>query len=295
MDVSAAVPPPAPAQPPLNTTFNGQNTIYVNNLNERKSFNFRNSISFSWFFVLFSGVKIPELKKCLYAIFSKFGKILDIVALKNLRMRGQAFIIFDQPDSAAQALTSMQSFPLYDKPLRIQFSKMDSDIIAKRKNTFVERPKRRSDSDLPSISKKEKRRQQIAAKQEQQRLLKAQLAAQFPGLPAGMPPMMPGMPPMMMPPPPMMNNRPVLHPPIFGGEMPNNILFVSNIQDANESMLTTLFKAYNGFREVRLIPGREGIAFVEFDLEHHAAMAKDGLQGFKVTPDKAMMITFAKK
>lgn len=242
----------------------------------------------------FSGVKTPELKKCLYAIFSKFGKILDIVALKNLRMRGQAFIIFDQPDSAAQALTSMQSFPLYEKPLRIQFAKTDSDIVAKRKNTFVERPKRRSDSDLPSISKKEKRRQQIAAKQEQQRLMKAQIAAQFPNLPAGMPPIMPGMPPMMMPPPPMMN-RPVLHPPIFGGEMPNNILFVSNIQDANESMLTTLFKAYNGFREVRLIPGREGIAFVEFDLEHHAAMAKDGLQGFKLTPDKAMMITFAKK
>ena len=207
-------------------------------------------------------------------------------------MRGQAFIIFDQSESAAQALTSMQSFPLYDKPLRIQFAKTDSDVISKRKNTFVERPKRRSDSDAPSISKKEKRRQQIAAKQEQQRLIKAQLA-QFPGLPAGMPPMMPGMPPMMIPPP--MMNRPVLHPPIFGGEMPNNILFVSNLQDANESMLSTLFKAYNGFREVRLIPGRDGIAFVEFDLEHHAAIAKDGLQGFKVTPDKAMMITFAKK
>jgi RNA recognition motif-containing protein len=239
---------------------------------------------------LFEGVKTPELKKCLYAIFSKFGKILDIVALKNLRMRGQAFIIFDQADSAAQALTSMQSFPLYDKPLRIQFAKSDSDIVSKRKNTFVERPKRRNDSDLPSISKKEKRRQQLAAKQEQQRLIKAQ----FPGLPTGMPPMMPGMPQMMIPPPPIMN-RPVLHPPIFGGEMPNNILFVSNIQDANESMLTTLFNAYNGFREVRLITGRDGIAFVEFDLEHHAAMAKDGLQGFKVTPDKAMMITFAKK
>lgn len=208
-------------------------------------------------------------------------------------MRGQAFIIFDQADSASQALTAMQSFPLYDKPLRIQFAKMDSDMISKRKNTFVERPKRRPDSDSPSISKKEKRRQQIAAKQEQQRLLKAQLAAQFPGLPAGMPPMIPGM-PMMIPPPPMMN-RPVLHPPILGGEMPNNILFVSNIQDANEAILTTLFKSYNGFREVRLIPGREGIAFVEFDLEHHAAMAKDGLQGFKITPDKAMMITFAKK
>jgi len=209
-------------------------------------------------------------------------------------MRGQAFIIFEQADSASKALTSMQSFPLYDKPLHIQFAKTDSDMISKRKGTFVERPKRRLDTDAPTISKKEKRRQQLAAKQEHQRLIKAQLAAQFPGLPAGMPPMMPGMPPMMLPPPPMMG-RPVLHPPIFGGEMPNNILFVSNIHEATESMLTMLFKAYSGFREVRLIPGREGIAFVEFDHEHQAAMAKDGLQGFKITPDKAMTITFAKK
>lgn len=34
MDGSSAVPAPTPAS--LNTTFNGQNTIYVNNLNERK-------------------------------------------------------------------------------------------------------------------------------------------------------------------------------------------------------------------------------------------------------------------
>jgi len=38
MDVSNGVAPPAPAPPQLNTTFNGQNTIYVNNLNERKEF-----------------------------------------------------------------------------------------------------------------------------------------------------------------------------------------------------------------------------------------------------------------
>jgi RNA recognition motif-containing protein len=241
------------------------------------------------------GVKINELKKCLFAIFSKFGTILDIVALKNLRMRGQAFIIFESVDSASKALTSMQSFPLYEKPLRIQFAKSDSDIIARRKGTFQERPKRRQDGDQPSVSKKEKRRQQLALKQEQQRIIKQQMA-QFPGgVMPPIPPVFPGM-PMMLPPPPFVTaNRPVLHPPIFGGEMPNNILFLSNLNETTESMLTMLFKAYNGFREVRLIPGRDGIAFVEFDTEHSASVAKDGLQGFKVTPDKAMMITFAKK
>ena len=36
MDVSTGGAPSAPVPPPMNTTFNGQNTIYVNNLNERK-------------------------------------------------------------------------------------------------------------------------------------------------------------------------------------------------------------------------------------------------------------------
>lgn len=60
---------------------------------------------------------LTELKKSLYAIFSQFGQILDIVALKTLKMRGQAFVIFKEINSAANALRSMQGFPFYDKPM----------------------------------------------------------------------------------------------------------------------------------------------------------------------------------
>lgn len=60
---------------------------------------------------------ITELKKSLYAIFSQFGQILDIVALKTLKMRGQAFVIFSDVNSATNALRSMQGFPFYDKPM----------------------------------------------------------------------------------------------------------------------------------------------------------------------------------
>lgn len=73
------------------------NTIYINNLNEK--------------------VKKEELKKSLYAIFSQFGQILDIVALKTLKMRGQAFVIFKEIQSSTNALRSMQGFPFYDKPM----------------------------------------------------------------------------------------------------------------------------------------------------------------------------------
>ena len=58
-----------------------------------------------------------ELKKSLYAIFSQFGPILDIVALKTLKMRGQAFVIFKDINSATNAMRSMQGFPFYDKPM----------------------------------------------------------------------------------------------------------------------------------------------------------------------------------
>merc|ERR1712029_590781 len=107
-------------------------TIYINNLNEK--------------------VKKEDLKKSLYAIFSQFGQILDIVALKTLKMRGQAFVIFKEVPSAVAAIKSMQGFPFYDKPMRIAFARQDSDMISKMKGTFQERPKK-----APTESKKAKK------------------------------------------------------------------------------------------------------------------------------------------
>lgn len=44
-------------------------TIYINNLNEK--------------------IKKDELKKSLFAIFSQFGQIMDIIACKTLKLKGQ--------------------------------------------------------------------------------------------------------------------------------------------------------------------------------------------------------------
>lgn len=110
-------------------------TIYINNLNEK--------------------IKKEELKKSLYAIFSQFGQILDIVALKTLKMRGQAFVIFKEIGSASNALRTMQGFPFYDKPMRIAYSKSDSDIVAKLKGTYKERPKKvKPPKPVPGVEEK---------------------------------------------------------------------------------------------------------------------------------------------
>jgi len=212
-------------------------TIYINNLNEK--------------------IKKDELKKSLHAIFSQFGHILDIVALKTLRMRGQAFVVFKDMSSATTALRSMQNFPFYDKPMRITYAKTDSDLIAKMKGTFVDRPK------LPRNEEHKKKK-----KEKRVNVSSGQNGGQSLGIPHS----------------------------ALTEQPPNNILFLTNLpEETNEVMLQMLFNQFPGFKEVRLVPGRHDISFVEFDNEFQSGAAKDALQGFKVTPTHAIKITFAKK
>lgn len=61
--------------------------------------------------------------------------------------------------------------------------------------------------------------------------------------------------------------------------------------------LTLLFVPFRfpGFKEVRLVPGKHDIAFVEFESDMQAGVAKDALQGFRITATCAMKVTYAKK
>uniref|UniRef100_A0A804PY14 RRM domain-containing protein n=1 Tax=Zea mays TaxID=4577 RepID=A0A804PY14_MAIZE len=110
-------------------------TIYINNLNEK--------------------IKLEELKKSLTAVFSQFGKILDVLAFKTLKHKGQAWVVFEDVASATEALKRMQGFPFYDKTMRIQYAKTKSDIIAKADGTFVPRERRKRTDE--KSEKKQKR------------------------------------------------------------------------------------------------------------------------------------------
>merc|ERR1712137_579755 len=63
----------------------------------------------------------------------------------------------------------------------------------------------------------------------------------------------------------------------------------------NEMMLSMLFQQFPGFKEVRLVPGKSGIAFVEFESEMQSGVAMNGLQNFKITPTNLMKISYAKR
>jgi hypothetical protein len=60
---------------------------------------------------------LAELKKSLHAVFSQFGKILEVQAFKTLKHKGQAWVVFEGVSSATNALRQMQGFPFYDKPM----------------------------------------------------------------------------------------------------------------------------------------------------------------------------------
>jgi U2 small nuclear ribonucleoprotein B'' len=96
-------------------------TIYVNNINEK--------------------VSKDELKKSLYAAFSQFGPILDVIALKTFKMRGQAFIVFRDITAATQAVRQMQGFPFYEKPMMISYANSKSDAVAKLDGSYEAKDK----------------------------------------------------------------------------------------------------------------------------------------------------------
>ncbi|TSK18015.1 Ribonuclease H2 subunit A [Bagarius yarrelli] len=198
-----------------------------------------------------------KLKRSLYALFSQFGQIIEIVAMKTMNMRGQAFVVFKELAAATNALRQLQGFPFYNKPMRIQYAKTDSDIVSKMRGTYGDKEKKKE--------KKKKAQEQAAnAAKKPANALNTQ------------------------PPPPATVQVP--------DNPPNYILFLTNLpEETNEMMLSMLFNQFPGFKEVRLVPGKHDIAFVEFESEGQAGVAKDALQGFRITATCAMKITYAKK
>jgi U2 small nuclear ribonucleoprotein B'' len=77
-------------------------------------------------------VKIDDLKEALSEIFSEYGTIIEIVAKKNLKAKGQAFIVFDSTESAQRAIDEVDGFDLLGKPMSLDFAKTRSDATVLR-------------------------------------------------------------------------------------------------------------------------------------------------------------------
>ncbi|ORY56689.1 uncharacterized protein BCR38DRAFT_355615 [Pseudomassariella vexata] len=81
-------------------------------------------------------IQKDDLKTALYMLFSTYGPVLDIIALKTMKMRGQAHIVFRDTQAATQAMRSLEGFKFLGREMRIQYAKSKSDTIAKLDGTY---------------------------------------------------------------------------------------------------------------------------------------------------------------
>lgn len=215
-------------------------TIYIQNLNDK--------------------VKRKELVKGLYAAFSQFGQILDIMSQTSYKMRGQAFIVFQDISSATNAVRQMQNFPFFDKNMRISYAKSKSDVIAKQDGSYLPRDKRGANAN--------------------QRIDTDMMEQGDVGMGGDVP----------------MQQQQQQQPVAMEESEPNNILFLTQLPPGVSSeMLEALFKQFPGLLDIRMVPGRSDIAFVEYGEVHEAAEAKNALTNFNITPTHKLIVNFARK
>ncbi|KEY66576.1 hypothetical protein S7711_01870 [Stachybotrys chartarum IBT 7711] len=234
-------------------------TVYVQNLEER--------------------VKVDQLDKAIRTVFSQFGNVVDVVIKKNLKAKGQAFVVFDRPESANEAVEEVQGFELFDKPMRIAMARSRSDKTVEMNcgTDEYQLHKRHRQAE------KDKRKALEAA--DEQRQLKRGPAASSDARPSkatrstGLKPATAG-------------NAAVVPDEYLP---PNKILFLQNIpEDYDVDALTTVFGRFDGFREIRVVPGRRGIAFVEYESEQGAITAKENTAGMSLG-DKTIKVTYQRQ
>ncbi|THU98596.1 RNA-binding domain-containing protein [Dendrothele bispora CBS 962.96] len=215
-------------------------------------------------------IKVDVMKASLRGLFKSYGEVLDVVAHSNLRMRGQAFVSFESADIAHKAMKEVRGFPLYSKPMQISFARTRSDAVVKKldEEHFEEHKAQREEH-------KKKTRYTNPLKQ---KFKAKRMASEMDGTMAAPAPKRPNvqMPDEYLP--------------------PNKILFLQNLPETvTKDQLTTLFSQYPNLYEVRLIPTKKDIAFVEYMDEASSTAAKDALHNYKLDGESKIKITFARK
>lgn len=200
-------------------------------------------------------VKKGLLKRALYTLFTRHGKVLEIVALRKDGLRGQAFVIMGDVQSATMAMQAEQGLTFFGKDLVIEYARNKSDRIAKLDGTYVPRQARKV---TPKKSA------------DPQKVPPAETANVSEGITEDS-----------------KKNTEIPSAP------PSKLLLAQNLpEECNEMMLGMLFQQYQGYVEVR-VP-RPGLAFIEFSDEPSATLALQGLQGFKLTPNDVLTLGYGK-
>jgi len=231
-------------------------------------------------------VKKKLLQRALYSLFGRHGKILEVITLRKEGLRGQAWIMFDDVQSATSALQAEQGFTFFQKDIKIAYAKEKSDRIAKRDGTYVQKAKRRKLTE-PVVTP-------AAAIQPVEAVTTTTTTPAHNTDAATAP--LPTTIATDIATTASADGTTVEEEETAVGDVtdtPSHILFAQDLPtECNEMMLAMLFQQYAGYKEVR-IP-RQGLAFIEFKEEAHATLALKGLNGFKLTTNDTLNLKYGK-
>ncbi|KAH7105403.1 RNA-binding domain-containing protein [Auriculariales sp. MPI-PUGE-AT-0066] len=261
-------------------------TLYVRNIDEK--------------------VKTIELRAQLYALFSTYGRILDIRATKGTKMRGQAFLIFADLAGATTAMRACEGIPFYDKPLHIEYARNSSHATIRQQNPNFISPalaknkaaasakatgtatssKRQREDDDATAAEREPKRERPAQPERDADDDEMEIEEEE------------------EPKPPLANGAASASTTIQ--RPPSATLLVTNLpQEINEDMLSVLFQQYQGFQSVQVTQSphpavvagattnaKTKMSQVFYDSADLASTAKEALDGFTVKPGWQVVIQF---
>ena len=97
-----------------------------------------------------------QIRRSLFHLFSRHGKVLKVIYLRHTGLAGRAFVIFESSDVAAAAMNAEQGFLFFERPLQISLAKEPSDVTRKRAKDF---------SKVDRTGKRQLRQQEFASRQ----------------------------------------------------------------------------------------------------------------------------------
>ncbi|KAJ6515945.1 hypothetical protein C8R45DRAFT_958173 [Mycena sanguinolenta] len=235
-------------------------TLYINNLNDK--------------------VNKEELRSQLHALFITYGKIIDVVASKNQRMRGQAFLVFADLAGATTAMRALEGMIFYDKPLRITYAKSKSYATSRREDSsFVPPTSANASALILQKGRADKKRQREEEAVDGERKAKRDKGDDDDEEME------------------IDDEEETQH---ASGEVPvpgptARLLCTNLPQEVSDGVLSVLFQQYHGFKKANVtptdVPGVKK-AQVMFDSPQLASVAKEGLHGFTLKKDWIMSVQY---
>lgn len=192
--------------------------------------------------------------------------MLDVVAHANLRLRGQAFVVFDSIDSAESAISALNSTKvdgLKGSVVQVTYAKSPSDA------TVAKRGDKELDSHVRSRVAQKELKQLSESSSNKRRAEPVRPAAETPAKKAK-------------------TTSETTYNPV------HKILLLQNLpKSASQDSVAALFSDLPGYVEVRLVPARQ-VGFAEFETEAQAVLAKEKSQGAEIEGEK-LLVSYAKK